>query len=109
MSDYIDYLKELFESFGQVEFRRMFGGHGVFKHDLMFALIANDVLYFKTDANLAREYQALSLEPFKYNKKNKIVKLAYYQAPEQALEDPDELCVWAEKSYAVALKAYRNN
>ncbi len=105
MSQYVEYLKELFESFGAVQMRRMFGGHGVFYQGLMFALVADDVLYFKADSTLASEFEKQNLEPFRYTKKNQIVKLSYYQAPEDALEDPDQLAIWANKSFQVAVTA----
>ena len=104
MSEYIVYLKELFSAWGEVEMRPMFGGHGVYFQGLMFAFIAADVLYLKTDKTLALEYERKGLKAFCYNKKNKIIKLSYYQAPEEALEDPDELIIWTEKSFDVALK-----
>ena len=91
-------------AFGDVEFRRMFGASGVFYRGLMIALVDDDVLYMKADKNLAREYEQRGLLPFSYNKQNKLVKLSYYQAPEEALEDPDELAKWAFRSYDVALR-----
>ena len=105
MSDYIEYLRELFELFGDVQMRRMFGGHGVFYQGLMFALVVDDMLYFKADKQLAREFELKGLEPFKYTKKNKLVQLSYYQAPEESLEDPQEMKKWASKSFEVALRA----
>ena len=105
MSEYIDYLKELFQAFGEVQMRRMFGGHGIFYQGLMFALVTGEQLYFKVDKALACEYQSKGLGPFEYTRQNKIVKLSYYQAPEEALEDPDELVKWANASFDVAVKA----
>jgi len=105
LSEYIEYLSGQFSRFGEVEIRRMFGGHGVFYHGLMFALIADDFLYFKTDDLLSKEYQAKGLTPFTYTKKNKLVKLCYYQAPDEVLEDPDEMVYWANKSFEIAVKA----
>ena len=31
--------------------------------------------------------------------------MSYYQAPEEALEDGEEMNLWANKAYGVALKA----
>ena len=42
-------LKELLEPVGSVTFRRMFGGLGIFRHGLMFGLVADDRLCFKVD------------------------------------------------------------
>ena len=48
-STFQDHLAELFAPLGGVVFRRMFGGVGVFRDGLMFALVADDVLYMKAD------------------------------------------------------------
>ena len=45
-------LVELFEPVGGVTFRRMFGGLGIFRQGLMFALVADDTLYLKADETL---------------------------------------------------------
>ena len=49
MSEYVEYLKEVFSEFGSVEPRRMFGGYGIFHKGLMFALVADNALYLKAD------------------------------------------------------------
>ena len=38
MSEYVEYLKEVFSEFGSVELRRMFEGYGIFYKGLMFGL-----------------------------------------------------------------------
>ena len=47
-----EFVMELFTPMGPVSVRRMFGGAGVFKDGLMFALLSDDVIYLKTDAAL---------------------------------------------------------
>jgi DNA transformation protein len=49
MSELIAYLPEVFELFGPVTIRKMFGGYGVYHDGLMFALVADDTLYLKAD------------------------------------------------------------
>ena len=44
-----DLLEELFAPLGGVSLRRMFGGIGIFKEGIMFALVSDDILYMKTD------------------------------------------------------------
>lgn len=34
---------------GEIRSRRMFGGHGIYRDDLMFAIVADDVLYLKAE------------------------------------------------------------
>ncbi|MFQ5709151.1 MAG: TfoX/Sxy family protein [bacterium] len=42
----------------------MFGGYGLFRHSLMFGLIANGSLYLKTDSVNRSEFESLGLNPF---------------------------------------------
>ena len=48
---------------------------------------------------------ACGLEAFTYQKNGKTMHISYYQAPEEALEDSEIMSTWANKSYAVALRA----
>jgi len=101
----ITYLLELMQSVGEVYARPMFGGHGVFLDKLMFGLIADGVLYLKADAESRITFEQRHLPAFSYMKKGKAFSLGYFQAPESALEDPDEMARWAQQAYSVALKA----
>ncbi len=83
----------------------MFGGHGVFLEGLMFGLVADSVLYLKVDKEIENEFREKGLEAFTYNKKGKEFKMAYYQAPEESLEDAEEMNVWANKAYGAALRS----
>ena len=71
----------------------------------MFGLIADSVLYLKADKETENEFKARGLEAFTYNKKGKEFKMSYYQAPDEALEDGDEMNSWANKAYSTALRA----
>ena len=100
--EFADYLNDQLASFGPMAIRRMFGGAGLFRDGVMFGLIADDTLYLKTgDANRA-EYEAAGMEPFTYTGKSKPVSMSYHQVPADVLEDPDLLCDWAGKAFAVA-------
>ena len=102
---FVSYVLELMQSIGPVRAKRMFGGHGIFLDDLMFALIADDVLYLKADKETENEFITKGLDAFTYDKKNKTLSLSYFQAPEEALEDNDEMKLWANKAYSAALRA----
>ena len=93
------------QSIGSVHAKRMFGGHGIFLDKLMFALIADDVLYLKADKETENEFRKKGLDAFTYDKKDKTLSLSYYQAPEETLEDNDEMRLWANKAYGAALRA----
>ena len=100
-----DYLRDLFEPFGRVNPRRMFGGIGVFRDGLMFALVADGALYMKADDQTIGEFEDAGSEPFVYQGKNGPVRLGYWSLPEAAIDDPDEVRLWAERAFGAALRA----
>lgn len=105
MSEYIDYLKEVFMDFGPVSARRMFGGHGLYHEGLMFGLVARDTLYLKSDGDNVHFFLEEGLETFSYEKQGKRYSIAYYQAPDSVYDDPEEAALWARRAYAAALRA----
>jgi DNA transformation protein len=105
MSDFIDYLLELLAPLKHVRARKMFGGYGIFKEDLMFGLVADEVLYLKVDQEAIPDYEAQGLGPFVYEKKGKKMAMSYYQAPEEAMDSSSDLYEWAERAYRAALRA----
>lgn len=107
MSEFVEYLKEVFERFGPVQPKRMFGGHGLFHDGLMFGLIAADTLYLKADDATATHFQDRGLPRFEYEKAGRKVKLSYYLAPEDIFDDPEEAAIWARRAFEAALRADR--
>ena len=103
--EFVTYVVELMESVGPVSAKGMFGGYGIFLDGLMFGLVADSTLYLKVDKETENEFKAKGLDAFTYNKKGKEIKMTYYQAPEEALEDAEEMNSWANKAYGAALKA----
>lgn len=104
MTEFTDYLQEVFEDFGPINAKRMFGGYGVYYKGVMFALVEDDILYLKADDSNAEDFKERDLNQFEYKRAGKIIKLSYYQAPEELLEDRDMAREWAQKSYKIALK-----
>lgn len=104
MSDYIDFLKEVFAEFGPVNARRMFGGHGLYFDGLMFGLVSQDTLYLKADAENQHFFDAEGLEKFIYEKRNKRFSIAYFQAPDQLYDDQQEAALWAQRSWDAAVR-----
>lgn len=92
---------------GPVRARAMFGGHGIFLDDLMFALIAWDRLYFKVDGATKPRFAAAGGEPFVYQGKQKPVEMSYWALPAETLDDPLALIEWAELALAAAQSARR--
>ena len=103
--EFVTYVVELMQLIGPVSAKGMFGGHGIFLEGLMFGLVADSILYLKVDKETENEFKAKGLQAFTYNKKGKEFKMSYYQVPEEALEDAEEMKYWTKKAYGVALKA----
>lgn len=90
---------------GPVEARRMFGGWGLFLDDVMFALVSDDRLYLKVDAESEGRFVAAGCDAFTYRRRDRRVAVSYRAAPPAALADPAELRPWAELAVAAARRA----
>jgi DNA transformation protein len=104
MSEFVEFLSEVFAQFGPVQARKMFGGHGLYHDGIMFGLISDETLYLKGDNSTARIFEARNLEQFNYEKAGKIVKMSYWLAPEEIFEDREEAAIWARRAYSVAVR-----
>ncbi len=100
-----DYLCDLFQPFGEIAIRRMFGGQGIYHDGLMFALVADGELYLKVDESNRDVFCGAGSTPFTYTGKGKAVEMSYWRLPESAIDDPDEMKEWADSAYSAALRA----
>jgi len=99
-----DFVAELFAPMGTVSIRRMFGGAGVFRDGLMFALLGDDTVYLKTDAKLRVDLEAEGSAPFLWTKPStgEVIDMGYVSLPSSAMDDPDEASQWARRALSVA-------
>ena len=101
-----EWLKDLFAPFGSVGVRRFFGGQGVYLDGVIVALVADVVLYLKSDTETAPAFDAADLVPFSYLAKGeRRVITSYRRAPTEALDDPDALRPWIVLARAAAGRA----
>jgi DNA transformation protein and related proteins len=82
--------------------RRMFSGAGLFRDGIMFALVHDDTLYFRTDAENVTNFAAAGMAPFSYARGGHRVALGYHQVPADIIEESDELAEWAAAAFAAA-------
>jgi DNA transformation protein len=104
-SDYLQYVLEQLSVLEHVSSRRMFGGIGLYCDGVFFALIDNDTLFFKVDDSNRGDYTARNMTAFRPFADKPDLSMSYFEVPADALEDRDELAVWARKSVAVAVAA----
>lgn len=104
--EYMEFLEEQLAPMGNVRSRSFFGGAGVYVDGVMIGMVMADKLYFKVDAECRERFEEAGLEPFTYQKKSGTVGvLAFFEAPESALDDQDEMLDWAREGYAAGLRA----
>ena len=103
--DFVAYVVESMQILGAVYSKRMFGGHGVYLDGLMFALIADNNLYFKVDAQTKPAFETRGLAAFTFMRKGKEIKMSYYQSPEDVLDNEESMSHWANMAHAVAVRA----
>ena len=104
-SEFVNFVLESLQPLGGVSARGMFGGHGIYKDGVMFALIADDQLYLKVDDGNRAAYDDADLPHFTYKDKGKPIRMPYREAPSEGFDDPEILCAWAREAYAAALRA----
>lgn len=99
-----EFIRDLFSSFRPVTVRRMFGGAGIYADDVMFALIAGEVIYLKAGESNEADFVAEDLPPFTYQAGNgKRAIMSYRRMPDRLYDDPDELAQWAARALQAAL------
>ena len=99
---------ELLAPVGPIAIKRMFGGAGVMLEGVMFALVADDVLYFKVDDRTRARFESEGMGPFTYATKNgDNVLNSYYRAPERLYDEPDEMLAFAREAADAALARAR--
>jgi DNA transformation protein len=103
--EFVAFVLESLQPLGGVNARRMFGGWGIYKDDVMFALIAYETLYFKVDDGNRAAYEDAGLPHFTYTDKGKPIRMSYCEAPSEGFDDPEILCDWARGAFAAALRA----
>lgn len=105
-NEYCNYILDLLSPFGNITARAMFGGYGIYKDKIIFAIIADDTLYFKVDDSNRPDYENKHSEPFSYEAKDKKnIVMSYWTVPLDVFEDNELLYRWADTAYNIS----RNN
>lgn len=96
------YVLEQLGRVAPVTSRSMFGGVGVYSEGLFFAVMDDDLVYFKTDDGNRPDFERAGMKPFQPFGEDSKPIMGYHELPGELLESPDELRPWMEKSLAVA-------
>ena len=104
---YSAWLGEMFADVEGASVRSMFGGAGMFRQGLMFALSTEENrLAFKADEQTIPDFVAEGQSQWTYpHKGGKQMSMGYWHIPERLLDDPQAFRDWADKAFAAALRA----
>ena len=105
-AEFRDHVCDLFQPFGEVKIKLMFGGAGIYFKDQMFGLIGGERIYLKANEATRPAFEAEGSKPFVFELKNgDIVATSYLEVPPRLLDDGDELAKWARRAYEAAIAA----
>jgi DNA transformation protein and related proteins len=102
---FVDYVVELMMDWVAVSARKMFGSYGLNREGLMFALIVEDELFFKTDTDNMAQFERVGSHPFVYQGQTRTVQMSYWSGPAASLYAPAEMGEWCRSAYGLALRA----
>ena len=83
----------------------MFGGTGIYRDDLMFALVAGGEIFLKADDTTTDEFKRAGSRPFAFERAGRLTGTSYWKLPDDAIEDAERLTRWARLAHAAAVRA----
>lgn len=103
-NEYLTYiLNDVLGHIAGITYRAMFGGYGIYKDGIIFAIFAYDQLYFKVGESNIKDYQVKSSHPFVYERKGKKqTTMSYWLVPEEVLSDKEEISEWVNKAVKIS-------
>ncbi|WP_019173100.1 TfoX/Sxy family protein [Pseudaminobacter salicylatoxidans] len=99
-------IADLFAGLGPISVRRLFGGKGIYFNGIICAIEIRGELMLKADAESAPDFAAAGCTQWTYvgSRHGKEVAMPYWTVPESAIDDPDEMTIWARKAYEAGLR-----
>lgn len=102
-TEYAEYVLELLAPIGPLRTGRFFGGVGISRGSVQFAMIMGNSLYFAVDDTTRPRYEKAGMTSFSYmTRKGEIQVRKYFELPEEVLTDPEQLRLRANESIQVA-------
>jgi DNA transformation protein len=102
---FVQHACELLSCLGPVKATRMFGGYGLSVEGMNVAIIIDDTLFLKTNAETDPQWLAAGGRPFEYQARGKTIRAHYVTPPDEALESPALMAPWARLAWQAALAA----
>jgi DNA transformation protein and related proteins len=103
-ADFATYCAELLAPAGEVRWKRMFGGYGLYVDDLFVAIILGDALYLKADEQSRPRFQAAGSRRFEYTRQGKQQGMGFWTVPAEAMDSPALMRPWVQLALDAALR-----
>jgi DNA transformation protein len=105
---FVDRVLTLLTPHGDIRARAMFGGYGLYLDGMIFAIIVQDRLYFKTDAETRPRFVRTGSKPFSYLRAGeKAVSMSYFEAPPRTMNSARAIMPWMELATIAARGAVK--
>lgn len=98
-------IEEMFEAVGPVTIRRMFGGKGIYRDGVIFAIDLFGEVMLKADDQSAEAFAAAGARQWIYQREGKSpVAMPYWSIPEDAYDDVEIMAHWVRLAYEAGLR-----
>ncbi len=99
-------IEEMFQAVGPISIRRMFGGKGIYRDGVIFALELFEEVMLKADEESAPLFEEAGARQWIYQREGKSpVAMPYWSIPDDAYDDPDEMAKWVRLAFEAGLRA----
>ncbi len=92
---------------GSISNRSIFGAVGIFIDDRLLGIVADEVLYLHTGPSNCDDYLSRGCRQFKPYPNAYDLTTDHHQVPDEIVNEPEQLKVWAERALRAAIEAAR--
>ena len=100
------WVQEALEPLGEVTMRKMMGGATLYLDGTVFAILIEDEIWFKADADTDAVWDAEGCERFTFTfKDGRVDVMNYRRGPLDVYDDPEAMQRWARLAVEAGLRA----
>jgi DNA transformation protein and related proteins len=101
----IEWIAEATEPLGTLSKRAMMGGMTLYLDSAVFAIVDEDVLWFKADAQSDAVWDGEGCGRFTFVMNGKTGSMNYRRAPDDVYDDPEAMLRWAALAQEAGMRA----
>ena len=107
ISTFRDYIvDDIMGDISGITSRAMFGGHALYRDGVVFGIIIDGEVYFRSGETSRAQYEERGSKQFEYsNARGTTTKMSYWRLPEEIMEDRTLLPEWIDTAVIESLAA----